>query len=95
MEPAHAMDGPGRRMAVLTVLILIAASVAALGFARPALALRAPVTGGKTARTEPMSPTAVPNAGASINGMTEYEAASATTNVTSAIAPWASRPSPS
>jgi hypothetical protein len=86
MTSAHAKDALGGRrrrgaaLTVLTVLTLITASLAVMGFARsafaqPVAAIR-PVPVGKT-----LSPSAVGSgAGAAIGGMTEYEAESATTN---------------
>src|ERR1017187_2239714 len=73
MTPAHARDVLGGRrrrgatLTVLAVLTLITASLAVGGFARPAFA-QPTATGAAT--------------GAAIQGMTEYEAESATTNGT-------------
>jgi len=88
MTPAHVKDvlgGRRRRGAALTVLAaltLITASLAVGGFARPALAQ--PIAAARPApHGQPLSPLAVGNgAGAAIQGMTEYEAESATTSGT-------------
>jgi len=83
MEPAHATDGRSRRVAVLSVLVLIASALAALGFTRPAAALRAPAGAGAAAASlaaEPAAPAGVhPDTGASINGLTEYLAVNGST----------------
>jgi len=88
MTPAHGKDVLGGRrrrgatLTVLAVLALITASLALGGFARPAFAQTI-----AAARAAPhgqaLSPFAVASgAGATVAGMTEYEAENATTNGT-------------